>query len=110
MLQSPGRRDGRAIVVYSLARVGLFVACVLVGWLTGLSGPVLLIAALLLSGVLSWFVLRRQRIAMGGVVEQRVSRMRTRIDSRAAAEDAYVDAISGMPAETARPTERQLES
>jgi hypothetical protein len=96
-LQSPGRRDGRAIAVYTAARVGLFWLCAVLGWLAGLSGPVLLIVALLVSGVLSWFLLRRQRIAMGGVVERRVTGVRDRLDARAAAEDAYVDAIQGMP-------------
>ena len=95
--QSPGRRDGRAIVIYTGLRVGLFVGCAALGWLAGLSGPVLLIAALLVSGVLSWFLLRRQRIAMGSVVERRVSGMRSRIDERASAEDAYVDAMRGIP-------------
>ena len=96
-LQSPGRRDGRAIAVYTAARVVLFILFAALGWLAGLSGPLLLIAALLVSGVVSWFVLRRQRLAMGSVVERRVSRVRARIDARAAAEDAYVDAIRGMP-------------
>lgn len=90
-----GRHDGRAVVIYTAARLGLFLVCAALGWLAGLSGPFLLIAALLLSGLLSWFLLRRQRIAMGGVVEGRVSRLRERIDSRAAAEDAYVDALQG---------------
>jgi hypothetical protein len=70
---------------------------VVIGWLAGLSGALLLIAALLVSGLLSWFVLRRQRIAMGSVVERRVDGLRARIDARAAAEDAYVDAVQGMP-------------
>jgi len=96
-LQSPGRRDGRAVAVYTAARVGLFVLCAVLGWVAGLSGPLLLIAALLVSGVLSWFLLGRQRVAMGNVVERRVGRMRARIDARAAAEDAYVDAVQGMP-------------
>ena len=98
-LQSPGRRDGRAIVVYTSLRVGLFVLCAALGWLAGLSGPLLLIAALLVSGVLSWFVLRRQRIAMGGAVERRVSGLRSRLDARAASEDAYVDAMQGITSE-----------
>jgi hypothetical protein len=97
--QSPGRRDGRAIVVYTAARAGLLIACVAIGWVAGLSGPLLLVVALLVSGLLSWFVLSRQRIAMGGVVERRVNRVRQGIDSRAAAEDAYVDALQRVPSE-----------
>jgi hypothetical protein len=97
--QSPGRRDGRAIVIYTAARAGLLLACLALGRLSGLTGPFLLIVALLVSGSVSWFVLRRQRMAMGGVVERRVNRIRDRIDQRAAAEDAYVDALSGAPSQ-----------
>jgi len=94
-----GRHDDRAVVTYTAARLGLFVGCLIVGWFAGLGGATLLIAALLVSGVLSWFLLRRQRIAMGSVVERRVTRMQSRIDRRAAAEDAYVDAMHGAPAQ-----------
>jgi hypothetical protein len=96
-LQSPGRRDGRAIVVFTAARAGLLLICLVLGWVAGLSGPMLLIAALIVSGLLSWFLLQRQRLAVGGVVERRVGRVREHIDERAAAEDAYVDAMQGMP-------------
>jgi hypothetical protein len=96
-LQSPGRRDGRAIVVFTAARAGLLLICLVLGWVAGLSGPMLLIAALIVSGLLSWFLLQRQRLAVGGVVERRVGRVREHIDERAAAEDAYVDAMHGMP-------------
>ena len=92
-----GRHDGRAVVVYTAARLGLFLVCVVLGWVAGLSGAPLLIAALVVSGLLSWFVLSRQRIAMGSVVERRVNRLQQRIDARAAAEDAYVDALQGSP-------------
>jgi hypothetical protein len=94
-LQSPGRRDGRAIVVFTLARAGLLVICLDLGWVAGLSGAMLLIVALLVSGLLSWFLLQRQRLAVGGVVERRVGRIRDRIDTSAASEDAYVDAMQG---------------
>lgn len=97
--QSPGRRDGRAIVIYTAARAGLLGICLILGWVAGLSGPFLIIVALLVSGLVSWFVLSRQRIAMGGEVERRVNRVRDRIDSRAAAEDAYVDALERVPFE-----------
>jgi hypothetical protein len=97
VLQSPGRRDGRAIVVYTAARAGLLLICLVLGWVAGLSGAVLLIAALLVSGLISWFLLQRQRIAMGGAVERRVDRVRRHIDERAAAEDAYVESIVGKP-------------
>lgn len=82
-------------MVYTAARAGLLLICLVLGWVAGLSGAFLLVVALLVSGLISWFVLQRQRIAMGGVVERRVNRLRSRIDERAAAEDAYVDALPG---------------
>ena len=93
---SAGRHDGRAVVVYTAARVGVLLGCLVLGWIAGLNGALLLIAALLVSGVVSWFLLRRQRVAMGSVVERRVGRIQGRLDARAAAEDAYVDAVHGM--------------
>jgi hypothetical protein len=86
-------RDGRAVVVYTLARAALFLLCLLLTWLAGFSGFPMLVVALLVSGVLSWFLLQRQRLAMGGAVEGLVHRVRRRIDERAAAEDAYVDRL-----------------
>jgi len=98
--QSSGRpHDGRAIAVYTSARVGLLVVCLALGWVAGFDGPALVIVALLVSGALSWFLLRRQRLAMSGAVERRVSRLRGRIDARAASEDAYVDALQGIQSE-----------
>ena len=92
--QPPARpRDGRAVAVYTLARAGLFVLCLVLGWVAGLTGLLLLVAALLVSGVLSWFLLQRQRLAMSGAVERTVTRARRRLDDGAAAEDAYVDRL-----------------
>ena len=93
--QSPGPRDGRAIAVYTGARLGLFVLCLVLAWVVGLNGGMLLIVALVASGVLSWFVLRRPRVAMSTAVERRVARVQHRIDARSAAEDAYVDSLQG---------------
>ena len=93
--QSPGQRDGRAIAVYTCARFALFALCLVLAWVAGFSGPLLLVVALIASGVLSWFVLRRPRIAMSGAVERRMSRLQSSIDARASAEDAYVDSLQG---------------
>lgn len=84
----------RSVVAYNLGRLGLFVACALLGYLAGLRGLVLLAAALLVSGVLSWFLLARQRAAMAEVVGGAVSRGRTRLAQRTADEDAYVDSMA----------------
>jgi hypothetical protein len=92
---SPERpRDARAVAVYTLARAGLLGGCLLAGWLVGLSGPLLLVVALLTSGALSLFLLQRQRLAMSATVERSLTRMRARAHARTAAEDAYVDAMA----------------
>lgn len=82
----------RAVITYNLCRLGLFVACALLGALAGLRGLLLIAAALLVSGLLSWFLLGRQRAAMADVVGSAVARGRVRLAARTEAEDAYVDA------------------
>jgi hypothetical protein len=79
-------------LIYNLARLGLFVLCLGLGWLAGLRSVLLIVAALLVSGALSWFVLRPQREAMGVAVERTVERSRVRMAEHAAAEDHLVDA------------------
>ena len=86
-------RDGRAVAVYTLARAGWFLLCLLLGRVAGFTGLLLLVLALLVSGVLSWFLLQRQRLAMSGAVERTVTRVRRRIDDGTAAEDAYADRL-----------------
>jgi hypothetical protein len=84
----------RAVVAYNLCRLGLFVACCVLGYLAGLHGLLLLAAALLVSGILSWFLLARQRAAMAEVVGGAFTRGRSRLAQRAAEEDAYVDSLT----------------
>ena len=83
----------RSVVAYNLGRLGLFVGCAVLGYVAGLHGLVLLAAALVVSGILSWFLLARQRVAMAEVVGDAVSRGRSRFGQRAAEEDAYVDSL-----------------
>jgi Protein of unknown function (DUF4229) len=86
-------RGGRAAVVYTALRLALFVACLVLVLAVGLRGFAALLVALALSGVLSLFVLARQRSAMSVAVDRRVSRLQERVRVRTAAEDAYVDAL-----------------
>lgn len=65
----------------------MFAACLAVGWLVGLSGVFLIFVALVVSGVLSLFVLQRQRFAMSAAVQRRVDRVNERIRERTEAED-----------------------
>lgn len=79
------------MLVYNLYRLGLLLLCLGLGWIAGLRSILLIVAALFISGVLSWFALRRQREAMGLAVEATVARGQRRFAARTAAEDEYVD-------------------
>jgi len=87
-------------MTYNLCRLGLFLGCAVLGALAGLRGLVLIAAALLVSGVLSWFLLARQRAAMADVVGSAVTRGRGRLAARTEAEDAYVDSVASQPTST----------
>ena len=91
----------RSVIAYNLGRIGLFVGCALLGYLAGLRGLILLAAALLVSGVLSWFLLARQRAAMAEVLGGAVTRGRSKLAQRAAEEDAYVESVHVDPAQSA---------
>jgi Protein of unknown function (DUF4229) len=87
------------VLVYNACRLGLLGVCLGVGWLASLQGLVLIVAALAVSGALSWFMLRPQRVAMGMAVERTVERSRVmaRMADRTAAEDSYVDGVLNQP-------------
>ena len=109
----PGpRREGRAVVVYTAARLGLLIVCIVLGLLAGLTGALLLVVALAVSGALSWFLLQRQRAAMGATVERVITRTRRAVRARTEAEDAYVDshlppARDGSAADEPRAADRR---
>jgi Mn2+/Fe2+ NRAMP family transporter len=77
-------------------RAVLFAAMVGVGFLAGLRGFLLLIVALLASGVASWFLLAGPRARVSAAVDSRVQRSR----ERTAAEDQYVDSLMADPGVT----------
>lgn len=85
----------RAVLVYNLLRLGLLAACLVVGYLAGLRGLYLVAAAFLVSGVVSWFALKNQRINMGAAIERTVERGRARAAARTATEDEYADSLYG---------------
>ena len=80
-------------MAYNLGRLGLFVGCAVLGYVAGLRGLGLLAAALLVSGLLSWFLLARQRAAMAEAVGGAVTRGRSKLAQRTADEDAYAEAL-----------------
>jgi hypothetical protein len=92
--QLPGSSSGgRAAVVYTALRLGLFIACLVVVYLLGLRGFVALLVALAGSGLLSLFLLSRQRAALSVAVDKQVTGLRERAQARTKAEDAYVDSL-----------------
>ena len=94
------RTAARSVLAYNVGRFGLFVGCAVLGYVAGLRGLVMLAAALIVSGVLSWFLLARQRAAMAEALGGAVTRSRSKLAQRTADEDAYADALqpgqSGM--------------
>jgi hypothetical protein len=81
-------------------RIALFLGCLGVVLAFGLRGFVALLVALAGSGLLSLFLLSRQRAAMGLAVDRRLSRFRDRARARTEAEDAYVDSLHAEQAGT----------
>ncbi|HVA60623.1 MAG TPA: DUF4229 domain-containing protein [Mycobacteriales bacterium] len=79
---------------YNVARLGLLVAALGLGYVAGLRGVLLAVAALLVSGVLSYFVLSRLRIELAAALSQAVDTRRSKFAARAAREDAVVDALA----------------
>lgn len=85
------------MLVYTVARVALFLGCLALAWLVGLTGGLLILVALVVSGGLSLFLLQGQRMAMSSAVERAISRGRSRARARTEAEDAYVDRLLAEP-------------
>lgn len=74
-------------------RLALFIGCLGLVLAVGLRGFVALLVALVASGLLSLFLLGRQRAAMSVAVDRRMNRLRDRAKARTAAEDAYVESL-----------------
>lgn len=87
------RGASRAVLAYNVYRLGLLAVCLGIGRLIGLPTFALIVGAMFVSGVLSWFLLRRQREATGQAVERTLARGRARMAARVAAEDGYVDSV-----------------
>jgi hypothetical protein len=66
----------RSVLVYTFARLALFAATAGVLFLVGARGFLLLALAILLSGVISFVLLSRQRDAVSSSVTERAGRIR----------------------------------
>jgi Zn-dependent protease with chaperone function len=88
----------RTALTYTLSRLILFVVVLLLLDLAGARGILLIALALLISGLLSYVLLSRQRDAMAGSLgsrlsgrTRRASSFRARLDEGARAEDPVDD-------------------
>lgn len=77
------------ILRYNLSRFSLFAAFLGVGYLVGLAGFALLLAALFGSGVTSYFVLRNQRLAMIAAMAASVEARQAKAAAKTAREDEW---------------------
>ncbi len=77
-----------AFLRYTALRVLIFVGTTAVLYVAGLRSWLLLLVAVLLSGFISIFALRRQRDAASASLSNRLTRINQRLDEQASAEDA----------------------
>ena len=78
----------RTVLIYSLSRLALFAATAGVLFLVGARGFLLLALAILISGVVSFVLLSRQRDAVSSSVTERAGRIQRNLAEGAAREDA----------------------
>lgn len=77
----------RATFAYTLARILLFAVTLGLLYLVGARGLLLVALALVISGIISFVVLSRQRDAMSGAIASRIGGFRERLDQGTRAED-----------------------
>ncbi len=77
----------RATLAYTTARILLFVVMLGLLYVVGARGLLLLGLAVLISGIVSFVLLSRQRDAMSGAITSRIGNFRERLDEGARGED-----------------------
>jgi hypothetical protein len=81
------------VLVYTASRLAVFVVVAAVLALLGMRGVLLLLVAVVVSGLLSFVLLSRQRDAMSQAVVQRGTSLRQRMKEATESEDAADDAM-----------------
>jgi hypothetical protein len=76
-----------ATFVYTTSRILLFAVVLGLLYVVGARGLLLVGLAVLISGIVSFIVLSRQRDAMAGAITSRISNFRERLDEGTRAED-----------------------
>lgn len=77
----------RATLFYTILRFSLFIVVFGVLYAAGVRSYLLLAVSILVSGIISYFVLSPQRAAMSGAISKRVTGFRDRLDAGTRAED-----------------------
>jgi uncharacterized membrane protein YgaE (UPF0421/DUF939 family) len=77
----------RSVIIYTLSRLALFAATTGVLFLVGARGFLLLALAILISGIVSFVLLSRQRDAVSSSVTERAARIRDNLAEGTARED-----------------------
>ncbi len=77
----------RATLYYTVLRFGLFIVVFGLLYLAGARSLLLLGLSILISGIISYFALNRQRAAMSGAISKRVTDFHGRLDAGTRAED-----------------------
>ena len=100
----------RATIAYTSARILLLVVSLILLYLVGARGLLLLALAFVVSGIASFVLLSRQRDVMSGALmarikngRQRAAGFRTRLEAGAQAEDEDADEDADEPADLAPP-------
>lgn len=82
-----------ALLRYTLLRAGLLVAVAALLWLIGIRETFwLLLIAVFVSGMISTFVLRKNRDELSMALVKRTTAIKTKLNDRTSAEDAWDDA------------------
>jgi uncharacterized membrane protein len=83
----------RPLLIYTGSRIGVFVALLGLLYGIGVRGLIVVLIALVLSGILSYFLLDRQRTAFAAALEAGVQRRRARAVARTNREDEIADRL-----------------
>ncbi len=94
MAAARGTAPGKALVVYTAMRFGLFLLCLLVFYGAGMGLFLALVVAAVVSGVAGYFLLARQRIALSIAVDDKVQQSRAKSEERAAREDPIAEELA----------------
>jgi len=74
-------------LIYTLSRLGLLAICLGIGYLASLRGIILLVAAFLGSGLLSFVLLTKQRTAMGEKIGGALNTASAKLEANTRKED-----------------------